>query len=211
VLTNALYFKAPWALPFDEDLTESGEFTTLSGDTVQADMMSQAEEFAYTSGEGYEALEMTFHRDELSMVFILPDEDTFDSFEANFDQAALEDVLDGLAPAYGSVTIPKFEYESGFTLGDALRSMGMTTAFVSANLSGMIDGGGLFIDEVFHKTFIAVDERGAEAAAATAIVVGETSAPTEEFDFIANRPFLFLIRDRVTGAVLFFGRLTDPS
>jgi serpin B len=211
VLTNALYFKAPWALPFDEDLTDTGEFTTLSNQTVQADMMSQSEEFAYTAGEGYEALEMTYHRDELSMVFILPDEGTFENFEASFDQATLDEVLEGLEPAYGKVTIPKFEYESGFTLGDALRSMGMTTAFVSADLSGMIDGGGLFIDEVFHKTFIAVDERGTEAAAATAIVVGETSTPTEEFDFVADHPFLFLIRDRVTGAILFFGRLTDPS
>lgn len=211
VLTNALYFKAPWALPFDEGLTARAEFTTLASEAVQADMMSQSEEFAYTSGEGFEALEMTYHLDELSMVFVLPDEGTFEAFEASFDQARLDEVLDGLAPSYGKVAIPKFEYESGFLLGDALRSMGMTTAFASADLSGMLDGGGLFIDEVFHKTFIAVDEKGTEAAAATAIVVGETSAPTVEFDFVADRPFLFLIRDRVTGAVLFFGRLTDPS
>ena len=75
----------------------------------------------------------------------------------------------------------------------------------------MIDNGSLFIDEVFHKTFIAVDEQGAEAAAATAIVVGEFAAPSDEFEFRADRPFLFLIRDRLTGTILFFGRVTDPT
>ena len=85
----------------------------------------------------------------------------------------------------------------------------MTSIFASADLSQMIDNGNLLVDDVYHKTFIAVDEQGTEAAAATAIVVGETSAPMEEFQFRADRPFFIAIRDKVTGTLLFFGRVAS--
>lgn len=211
VLTNALYFKAPWALPFEEAITSSAPFTRLDGGEVSADLMRQSERFEHTAGEGYQAVEMTFRLDELGMVFILPDEGTFEAFEDALNADVLAEVLDGLESKQGIVSIPRFEFEDGFQLREVLEALGMTTAFSSADLSGMIANDNLFIDEVYHKTFIAVDEKGAEAAAATAIVVGETSVPVDEFDFRADRPFLFLIRDRVTGTILFMGRVTDPS
>ena len=211
VLTNAVYFKAPWALPFMDELTSPGDFTNLAGQTVSAEFMTQSEVFAYGAGDGYEAVEMNFRNDELGMVFIVPDAGTFEDFEGNLTSEALDTALGGLEPAQGIVQIPKFEFESGFELSEVLQAMGMTTAFASADLSGMIENDSLFISGVFHKTFIAIDEDGAEAAAATAIVVGETSVPIDEFELTADRPFLFLIRDRITGAILFYGRVVDPT
>ncbi len=210
VLTNALYLKAPWASPFLPQLTAAGDFNAPTG-TVTAEFMNQMEAFGYVDGDGYEALEMTYRQDELSMVFVLPDEGTFDAFEDALTYDSFSNIADALETKLGNVAIPKFEFETNFALGQALQALGMDTAFISADLSGMIDNGSLFIDEVYHKTFIAVDERGTEAAAATAIVVGETSVPTPEFDFRADRPFMFFIQDRATGTVLFLGRVMDPS
>jgi serpin B len=211
VLTNALYFKAPWAVPFPQGSARPASFTRLDASKVQADMMTNTDVFGYVAGEGFEAVELNFRRDELGMVFILPDDGAFEAFEEALDTARLGQILDGLESKQGGVAIPKFEFEDEFRLSEALRGLGMVSAFESADLSGMIEGHDLFIDEVYHKTFIAVDEHGAEAAAATAIVVGETSVPVEDFEFRADRPFLFLIRDRVNGAILFFGRVTDPT
>lgn len=212
VLTNAIYFKAPWATKFDENLTRAGDFTTLGGDTVEAQLMSAMEYHGYAEGDGWQALEMTFRQDELSMVFILPDAGTFADFEASLDADQLAGIVDGLESGLVDVTIPKFEFETGFTLSQTLIAMGMDVPFSgAADLSGMLPGGGLFIDEAYHKTFIAVDETGAEAAAATAVVVGETSVPMPDAEFVADRPFVFGIRDRETDVWLFFGRVTDPS
>lgn len=210
VLTNALYLKAPWATPFMPERTQDGDFNAPSG-VVTAEFMNQMEAFGYVDADGYQALEMTYRQDELSMVFVLPDEGEFDAFEDSITHDTLATIAGSLETKLGDVAIPKFEFEASFTLSQALQALGMETAFVSADLSGMIDNGNLFIDEVHHKTFIAVDERGTEAAAATAIVAGETSVPIPEFDFRADRPFVFFIRDRETGAVLFLGRVTDPS
>jgi serpin B len=117
-----------------------------------------------------------------------------------------------LQPAQVRITLPKFEFETEFTLSDALKELGMVIPFNGgADFSGMLPGGGLFIDEAFHKTFIAVEEGGAEAAAATAVVVGETSVPVEDAAFAATSPFYFAIRDRDTGLVLFFGRVMNPA
>lgn len=210
VLTNALYLKAPWATPFIPALTVDGDFNSPGG-AVSAEFMNQLEAFGYVDGDGYQALEMNYRLDELSMVFVLPDEGQFDAFEDALTHDTFADIAGSLETTMGDVAIPKFEFEASFSLGAALQALGMETAFLSADLSGMIDNGSLFIDAVYHKTFIAVDELGTEAAAATAIVVGETSAPTPEFSFRADRPFMFFIRDRETGTVLFLGRVMDPS
>jgi serpin B len=212
VLTNALYLKAPWAAPFDEGMTRDATFTLLDGAEISVPTMYEVEGHGYTEGPGYQALEMTYRTDELSMVFLLPDAGTFADFEAGLDADTLAGILDDLETRSVEVALPKFEFESTFTLKETLEAMGMVIPFTgSADLSGMVEGGGLFIDNAYHKTFIAVDEEGTEAAAATAVVVVETSAPAGEVEFHADRPFLFLIRDRVTGALLFFGRMVDPS
>lgn len=212
VLTNAIWFKAPWGEVFDDGLTQDGTFTRLDGSTVTVPLMHQREAHAGAAGAGWKAVELAFRGDELAMLFVLPDAGTFEAFDTALDAAVLETIVGSLAPMQVDVTLPKFTFETEFTLSEALESLGMTTAFSDAcDLSGMLEGGGLFIDEAYHKAFIAVDEGGAEAAAATAVVVGETSVPVIDLTFRADVPFYFAIRDRETGAFLFFGRVVDPS
>ncbi|MCK4546200.1 MAG: serpin family protein [Candidatus Eisenbacteria sp.] len=214
VLTNALYFKAPWALPFQEDQTHEGVFFCLDGSHAGAPMMQQAETFGYAESDGYQALEMNYRNDELSMVFLLPSAGRFEEFEASLDSGVLAGILEDLDPASVAVTLPRFSFESpSLSLKDVLMGMGMVAPFTTPDFAGMIEGGGIWIDNAYHKTFIALDEKGTEAAAATAIVFFESAIepPVAEFEFTADRPFVFLIRDRVTGTILFVGRVLDPS
>ncbi|HBS26587.1 MAG TPA: serpin family protein [Gammaproteobacteria bacterium] len=210
VLVNALYFKAPWALQFNPQATVDASFNLLNDSLVQTAFMNQTESFNYSEGAGYQALELPFHTNTLSMVFVLPDAGTFKQFENNLSTHQLDQIIKGLENSHGTVSIPKFKFEAGFGLKNALTTLGMTTTFDTPDLSGMVDNQRLYIEDVFHKTFIAINEEGAEAAASTAIIVGVTSTPSESFSFTADRPFVFLIRDRITGAILFFGRLTNP-
>ncbi len=210
VLTNALYFKAPWARPFDANLTTQGSFARPEGSAVTVPMMARTDTFPYAEGDGCQTLELPFRGDELSMVFVLPSGD-LDAFEGSLTAERLFAILDGLEPAAVAAAIPRFTFESDFELRETLQAMGMTRVFSGdADLSGMSEGGGLSVDEAYHKTFIAVDEKGAEAAAATAIVIRESAVPADH-TFRADRPFLFLIRDRATGEILFLGRVADPS
>lgn len=212
VLTNALYLKAPWAMPFNDDMTSADSFHLLDGRTVTAPMMRQTEIFSYVEGDGYQALEMTYRKHELSMVLLLPRPGRFAEFESSLDAARLQEIMDALQPAGVVVTLPKFTFASEFRLKETLRSMGMVIPFTpAADFTGIVTRGGIWIDEAYHKTFIGVDEKGTEAAAATAVVMREISIPNEDYEFTADRPFLFLIRDRVTGAILFFGRLLNPA
>jgi serpin B len=212
VLVNAIYLKAPWAIPFDSDDTTDEEFTLLDDGAVTVPMMEQLERFAYSEGDGYQALEMNYRLDKLSMVFLLPAAGRFEEFESALTETRLSEILSNLQAAGVAVKLPKFSFESTFTLSEPLKAMLMSIPFsVTADLTGMRESGGLFIDEAYHKTFINVDEKGTEAAAATAVVVGETGYVVEEHAFEANRPFLFLIRDRVTGVILFIGRVENPA
>ena len=209
VLTNALYFKAPWANAFDDYATSDQTFTNLDGSTSTVKLMWQMESGGYYEDEQVQALELNYANNELSMVFILPSEGTFTNFENSITDDGLNAIIDNLTYANGTIQIPRFTFESGFQLKAPLSEMGMTSIFGSADLSQMIDNGNLLVDDVYHKTFIAVDEQGTEAAAATAIVVGETSAPMEEFQFRADRPFFIAIRDKATNTLLFFGRVAN--
>ena len=210
VLTNALYFKAPWLTPFEDGLTTTGTFSRVDDTTVTADFMSQLEDYGYASGAGWTAVELPYRGEALSMVVIIPDAGTFRAFDSSLSSAQLGSIVDALETASVELTLPKFEFETGFTLSQALRDLGMVESFGNADLSGMIDDTSLFIDEAYHKTFIAVDEKGTEAAAATAVVIGETSVPVADFTVRVDRPFYFLIRDRATNVWLFFGRVMDP-
>ena len=176
-------------------------------------MMQQAESFGYAEGDGYQALEMTYRNDELSMVFLLPAPGRFEEFEAGLDSGVLAGILDDLDPANVAVIIPRFSFESpSLSLKDVLMGLGMVEPFNTLDFEGMIEGGGIWIDNAYHKTFIALDEKGTEAAAATAIVFFESviEPPVADYEFRADRPFLFLIRDRVTGTILFVGRVLNP-
>jgi serpin B len=212
VLTNAIYFNAAWAYPFDEDVTANGAFYLLDGGQVTVPMMRQTESFGYTDGEGYQAVELLYDGDELSMVVLLPASGDFQVFEEGLEAEKVSDIMSGLQPAQVALTMPKFEFDSDFSLKDTLTEMGMPIAFSgAADFSGMTGTADLCISEVLHKAFVSVDEAGTEAAAATAVIMRETAVPGEPADVTIDRPFIFLIRDIETGAILFVGRVLNPG
>jgi len=210
VLTNAIYFNAAWLHPFEEELTHDGTFNLLDGDQVTVPMMEQTEYFGYAEGEGYQAVELPYDGQELSMVILLPEAGRFEEFTSALDSEATALILTDVSPQEVHLTMPRFAYESGFSLKETLAAMGMPAAFAGADFSGMDGTRSLFIDDVFHKAFVAVDEAGTEAAAATAVVVAR-AAPTPPREVTVDRPFVFMIRDIDTEAILFLGHVGNPS
>jgi serpin B len=212
VLANAIYFFGKWAHPFDASRTRDGVFYTLDGREMLVPMMRmpEAEGLPYLGGDGYQAVELPYQREEMSLLILAPDEDRFEEFQADLDAQFVQALVEELAPRQVYLTLPKFSYESEFSLARMLAAMGMPDAFGAADFSGMDGTQNLFISDVFHKAFVAVDEAGTEAAAATAVVVGE-SLPMVDVTLTIDRPFVFLIRDRETGSILFLGRVVAPS
>jgi serpin B len=214
VLTNAIYLNAPWMHRFNKDATAPGPFTRLEGSTVEARLMRLSEELRFAKGSGYQAVELPYIDGSLSMLVIVPDSGKFADFQSAFSADTLETIVSDLKTAQVKLAFPRFEYRTQASLKDALKEMGMSIAFEPglADFSAMSpDGKNLFIQDVIHEAFIAVDEDGTEAAAATAVVVGRTSAPQDIVELTVDRPFLYAIRDNDTGAILFLGRLLDPS
>jgi serpin B len=203
VLTNALHFKACWAHRFRARITRDQPFTLASGEKVHVPLMAQTSGFPYAEKGGVRAVELPYEGGRFSMVVILGDDGV---------PAAIPDgLLDALAPEEVTVFLPRFTFESAFRLDKTLGEMGMPTAFTpKADFSGIDGGRDLYISVVAHKAFVAVDEDGTEAAAATAVALELKGEPGEAKVFRADRPFLFLIRDRETKATLFLGRLSDP-
>jgi len=212
VLTNAIYFNAAWEYPFDENVTADEPFYLLDGGQVLVPMMKQTESFGYTQGEGYQAVELQYDGGELSMVILLPAPGNFEAFEERLQAQQVSDIISSLQPTEVTLTMPKFEFDSDFSLKDTLAEMGMPIAFSSAaDFSGMTDNRELFISDVVHKAFVAVDEAGTEAAAATAVIMELTAVPEPPVEVTLNHPFIFLIRDIEMGAVLFIGRVLNPA
>jgi serpin B len=213
VLANAIYFKAGWFHPFDEGNTQEGLFYLMDGSRISADFMFQDEEFNYTEGEGYQAIELAYVGQNTSMVILLPETDQFRNFEVSLNSSRVAKILADLHMENVQLKMPKFEYESMVGLKEVLAEMGMPLAFGSgADFSGMDGTKQLLIQDVLHKAFILVDEEGAEAAAATVVIVGDEAAlPEEPIEMIIDHPFIFMIRDRETGTILFLGRVMNPA
>ncbi|MCR4406592.1 MAG: serpin family protein [Anaerolineae bacterium] len=212
VLTNAIYFNAAWAEPFKKDLTTDGPFHLLDGSQVTVPMMKQTTSFGYAEGEGYQAVELPYDGRELAMVIFLPAAGKFETFENSLDAVKVEAIIESLNYREVALTMPKFEVESDFSLVDALAAMGMPVAFsAGADFSGMDGTRNLYIGDVIHKAFVSVDEAGTEAAAATAVVMKMTAMPEPAIEVTVDRPFIFLIRDIETGAILFVGRVVNPG
>ena len=162
--------------------------------------------------DGTKVLDLPYAGEELSMMVVLPPEEQgLADFEAQMTVEGMAGWVDGLADSTVRVTLPRFEMRSSAELSDVLKSLGMVDAFIAgvADLSGMSDAS-LYISAVIHEAYVKVNEEGTEAAAATAVVVDEASEPMYP-EFKADRPFLFQIRDRLTGSILFMGRVVDPS
>ena len=224
-LVNAVYFKAAWENEFYEGSTDEADFTNADGTSATVDMMHQTNGFGYYSTPGIEALEMPYRKDAVDNI----EGDNYEYFrDADFsmylikadDTIDVQDFLDTAAFSYEdevAVSVPKFKVEYTAALDDALRAMGVHTAYDpdAVDLSAMLDPASLasgqhFLDTVLHKTYIAVDEKGTEAAAVTAAMCGAgaemPSRPALIRTFTADGPFWFVIRDNAAGEILFAGR-----
>jgi len=212
VLTNAIYFNAAWQFPFEEDATSDGAFHLLDGKKITVPMMGQTESFGYAEGGNYQAVELPYDGQELSMVILLPTSGQFADFESSMNYEMAARIISDIKSQQVSLTMPKFEFESEFSLSKTLAAMGMPVAFsMNADFSGMTGNRDLYIDDVLHKAFVSVDEAGTEAAAATAVMMRLTAMPGIPVVVTIDRPFIFLIRDIETGAILFIGRVSNPG
>jgi serpin B len=217
VLTNAVYFKGKWKAPFEKAMTQVAPFRAAPGRTVSSPFLRGSPRAGYLEVEEAQVLQLPYEGDDVSLVVLLPrKDDGLPALEDSLTPARLAGWLAAADRARQAVEVhlPRFRLETGFTLKAALTSLGMTDAFEPsrADFSGMSSAPpGLFIGEGFHSAFVEVDEEGTEAAAATGIVVMPASMPPPKPVFRADHPFLFLIRDDVTGTVLFLGRVADPA
>ena len=173
-------------------------------------MRLREERFNYTETDEMQVLELPYTGKELSMMILLPKENDLGAVEEGLSLEKYNILADEMKETCVNVFMPRFTFETKYFMKEDLMEMGMPTAFSpSADFSGMVEAGGLFIDKVIHQAFIEVNEEGTEAAAATGVSM-TLSAPISE-TFRADHPFIFLIRDRVTGTILFMGRVMDPS
>ncbi len=215
VLVNAIYFKANWLYPFDINQTLGVTFHLGDGNTIQVPMMHQKKRLMIAENEKFQVLELPYKGNRLSMVVILPrDSKDLIGWEKNLNSDLLNKCLSQMEPGMVRVCFPKFKFSFGSVdLTSQLSGMGMSDAFgTKADFSGMTGSKDLLISHVLHKAFINVDEKGTEAAAATASVISVTSMKFGKIVYFnADHPFLFLIRDMETKSILFIGRVANPT
>jgi serpin B len=211
VLTNAVYFNAAWKNPFVAGKTSDGPFTLLDGRTVTARMMRAETRLRAASLSGLLAVALPYQDERLSMLVVLPEPGKLADVEARLASQGLGEVTSALQETAVLLAMPRFRFETGTPLAQPLSALGMSIAFTGeADFSGINAQENIFLQAVLHKAFIAVGEKGTEAAAATAVVGGITSLP-QGLPIQVDRPFLFFVRDEPTQAILFMGRVADPT
>ncbi len=217
VAVNAVYFKGTWVEQFERGMTAAAPFHAPSGDrTVQ--MMHRSDSYRLAVAPGLKLLELPYHGDRFALVVVLPDaRDGLAAIEGSLDAATLAGWISGATTRPVNVKLPRFRIEpgAGLLLREVLSGLGMAGSFGGgADLTGMAPASeGIYISEAIHKAFIAVDESGTEAAAATAVMTKGGGPPpaAPPIEFTADHPFLFLIRDVKTDAIVFMGRLAEPK
>ena len=216
VLANAIYFKGKWADTFDTNETRLRDFYLPSGTLKQTLMMSQHKKFAYQEGDGFQAVKLPYAGGRLEMILFLPAANSSpEKLLAGFPTNWKNEILPRFSPREGTVVFPKFKLDYDVTLNGPLEALGMRQAFnpEAADFSAMADEP-LFVSLITQKSFVDVNEQGTEAAAVTTITIGalaiiENVPPP--FEMIVDRPFLFVIEDNSTGAILFTGIVNDPT
>lgn len=209
-LINAIYFKGDWSVPFDEEQSFEGQFTSLRGATQEITMMRRNGEVEYGEGDHYKTVRMPYGENEnTAMYVILPNEDmSINEFLQTVDNNQWQEIKKSISTAQDvELQIPRFEMEYGIkSLKDALERLGMRAPFdMEANFDGIRPG--IFIEEVLHKAVIEVNEQGSEAAAVTVVEMVETAA-MDPLSFIADRPFIFVIANDEADSILFMGKAT---
>lgn len=213
VLVNAIYLKAPWEEPFPTAVTTPGTFTRADHSSVTTPMMhGDLRAAGYSSGPGWQAVDLPYAGSQVAMAIVVPDTDGVAALERNLNGAALNKLLTGFASTALILDLPRWTFRTQTSVKDQLKGLGMPTAFTDrADFGGMTTQAQLMIKDVLHEAFIAVDEAGTEAAAATAVVVQESSAPAAPVTVTVDRPFLFVVHDVETATPLFLGRVNDPT
>jgi serpin B len=213
-LANAIYFKATWEYEFDPNETSDEPFHLLDGETVSVPMMGMetGRNFAYASGNGWQAVALPYKGGLTEMVIIEPDAGNFEAFESTLTADRYDEILSALEPKKVILSMPKFTFETRYGLSDTLIQMGMQDAFDPslADFSGMDGQRILFIGDALHEAFVAVDEKGTEAAAATVVIMGMGAMIPEGIVLTIDCPFFYVIRDIPTGTILFMGREVNP-
>lgn len=217
VLANAIYFKAAWDQPFQQNATRPMPFKLPGGQTADTPMMYQSAPFHYDKEPDFAALEMSYAHKRFSMIVLLPDKaDGLPGLEKSLTFQKLNDWTRKLATGRMQevrVAFPKFKMTRELQLATTLSAMGMPLAFTpQADFSGMNAGTeSIFIGDVFHKAYVDVNEAGTEAAAATGITMRATALAVNPPSFVTDHPFLFVIRDNQAGTNLFMGRVVNPQ
>ncbi len=214
VLTNAIYFKGTWIKQFDKKETQEMDFETGKGETVEVPMMRRTGKdasFGYAETEYMQLLEMDYEGGELSMLILLPKNIDLEKLEEWLTVENLDEWKNSLCEQSVDVFMPRFTFTSKYVLNENLKNLGMPTAFSDgSDLSGIDGTRSLSIQLVVHQAFVDVNEEGTEAAAATGVAVGITSVAPPVPIFIADHPFVYMILEKSTGNIMFFGRVSDP-
>ncbi|MBS2019216.1 MAG: serpin family protein [Deltaproteobacteria bacterium] len=213
VVTNAIYFKGRWALPFEASATKDEPFESAPSKKTNVKTMHTTDTFAFTETPDVKLVELRYEGSELAMTIVLPkDRAGLAKVEEKLDVATLEAWRKSLTRRRVALSLPRFTFRNGGSMTAPLRAMGMRAAFTrGADFSG-ITTEKIEIGEVLQKTFIAVDENGTEAAAASGVIMRTTSMPMGEVaELKADHPFLFFVHDVKKGAIVFAGRVTEPK
>ncbi|MFO7896780.1 MAG: serpin family protein [Candidatus Cloacimonadales bacterium] len=213
-LINAIYFNGNWKYKFEESNTTNNDFNLSNGSKVNVPFMNQEVTAKLMLHDDFTILDLPYGRGNFSMLIFLPDEDkTIDDVMAAWNTESYNEWLENFQEMNVEVSIPKFKFGYEKVLNDLLQSMGLSIAFDkdNADFSNITEAMQLYIDFVKHKSFIDVNEKGTEAAAVTVVGIGYGSVGPSYPKFIADKPFLFAIREKYTNAILFIGQVTNPA
>jgi len=213
-LINAIYFKGTWKYEFDKNETINDLFNAPNGNQLPCKLMVQTNDFSYFTNSDFQAIDLPYGNGQFSMTVLLPLPDkNVDSLIAKFSEENWDLWMSNFSEQNGTLYLPKFKLEYKITLNEVLKSLGMEIAFTpgQADFTKMYTGPfDLFIDEIKHKTFVNVDEEGTEAAAVTSVSIGYTSVGGSGFTMRVDRPFVFVIREKKSGSILFVGKIVEP-
>ncbi len=214
-LINAVYFKGQWKFEFDKAETRDEYFRLADGSRKSVKMMSQEADLSYYWDETLNCVDLPYGNDAFSMMVMMPtrEDGSLDELIAALDADTYGKVADGLHETGVMLKLPRWKQGCEFLLKDAVENLGIGRIFAPGNLDNIADDSRLFVSEIKQKTFVEVTEEGTEAAAVTSVEAGVTSVGpgSGSMFFIADRPFLYLIRERSTGAILFMGRMDNPQ
>ena len=220
VVTNAVYFKGDWEDQFEEEETTDQPFYLLDRQEIQVPMMFQVNNYGRQVGDGYQAVELPYEGNRFTLLVVMPDEGTFEAFEESLTGERLQAIIENLGSSKVILRMPRFKLEHSFSAREGLQALGLSDAFNRglADFSPVADklNGApveqIWIEDAVQKAFVEVNEEGSEAAAATAVSFGiALSEPPPPVEITIDRPFIFLLRHSDTGAVLFMGRVLEPT